>query len=215
MGISFFKVSLLLANAYLSYRAWTPPVPHKVYRSEMVKEDEKASKTTHSFIAVLINILYTTLCLTEALVLIAIEYPNRQASPIILQILLPPSLTHNRTANLQALTTPFVIGSDHELITTGLYAYIRHPSYTGVHLHYVGTFLCHLTKGAWLRETGVLCKNPLVSLLLVFYLFITTARAVYTFPRSREEDVGLKKEFGEKWEVYSKRVRYRMIPGVF
>ncbi|PPQ69131.1 hypothetical protein CVT26_003579 [Gymnopilus dilepis] len=258
------KVSLLLANAYFSWKAWTPPVPPKSYHNELLKETEKKHKGAFIVTAVLLNVLYSALCITEAVTILALQYPTHPASQFILHTLLPSSLSHqtsNQLTTLQTLTGPFLLGTvsllagclirlhcfaqlgklftfdfcirkDHELITSGLYSHLRHPSYTGVLLHYFGSVLAQLVgRGAWLRETGVLSLHFsfswgsedilkeggkwVVAALVGWYLLVTTARAVYVFPRAIDEDKGLRKEFGEKWDKYAERVRYRIIPGVF
>jgi len=34
-------------------------------------------------------------------------------------------------------------------------------------------------------------------------------------PRAVREDDGLRRHFGAEWEMYARRVRYRLIPGIF
>ncbi|KAI0772222.1 hypothetical protein BC629DRAFT_746110 [Irpex lacteus] len=48
------------------------------------------------------------------------------------------------------------VKKDQELITTGPYAVVRHPSYTGMILVTAGTLLCHFGPGAWLRQSSLL-----------------------------------------------------------
>lgn len=111
-------------------------------------------------------------------------------------------------------TFEFCIRKDHRLVTHGPYAYVRHPSYTGCLLNQTGIFLCHLTSGSWLRECGVLGEWP-IGIPLVGWFILTTIRCLYLFDRSKVEDEGLRKEFGEQWYKWVKDVPYRIIPGVF
>ena len=38
---------------------------------------------------------------------------------------------------------------------------------------------------------------------------------VLSYARCQSEDTFLRERFGEEWDSYSQRVRYRMIPGVY
>lgn len=73
---------------------------------------------------------------------------------------------------------------DQPLITSGPYAFIRHPMYSGLMLAGVGSLFIYLT---W---TTFLCA--------VFAPFIII--------RARREEAVLAEEFGEEWQTYHKRV---------
>ena len=74
--------------------------------------------------------------------------------------------------------------ADHKLITSGLYALMRHPMYTGVFLVAAGSLLMYFT---W------------TTLFLACFAPLTMLRAF------REEKI-LAAEFGEQWQEYSQRV---------
>ena len=74
--------------------------------------------------------------------------------------------------------------ADHRLITSGPYAFVRHPMYTGVFLAAVGSLLLYFT---W------------TTLFFVCFAPLTMVRAW------REEKV-LAAEFGEQWQEYRRRV---------
>ncbi|KAF8996836.1 hypothetical protein BDQ17DRAFT_904953 [Cyathus striatus] len=76
---------------------------------------------------------------------------------------------------------------DHELITSGPYKVVRHPSYTGVLLIYIGCLFV-LYSCAWIPTFGW------AAVLGVICLSISIA-----FRRVVVEDEMLKKEFGAEW----------------
>ena len=80
-----------------------------------------------------------------------------------------------------------------KLVTNGIYSKIRHPCYASVMLMYVGLAL------AW----GY-------AYLLALALLLCLLAALTAL---KEEEV-LKKKFGEEYEAYAKRVRWRFVPGL-
>lgn len=73
---------------------------------------------------------------------------------------------------------------DHQLITAGPYAVVRHPMYTGLIVAAIGALLIYFT---WTT--------------FYFALF-----APLTMVRARREEQALEAEFGEQWQAYRKRV---------
>lgn len=86
------------------------------------------------------------------------------------------------------------IQPDHQLIQRGLYRYVRHPSYTGAYLIFLGL--------------GLALSN-IVSLSLMFGMAIFA----YGF-RVRVEEKALNEEFKTSYEAYCQRTK-RFIPGLF
>jgi protein-S-isoprenylcysteine O-methyltransferase Ste14 len=85
------------------------------------------------------------------------------------------------------------IQKGHELITAGVYRYIRNPRYLGVLLLAFGMSLLFRS---W---AGLVLTLPLIGVLLF---------------RIRDEESLMHKEFGEQWEAYSKR-SWRLIPFLY
>jgi protein-S-isoprenylcysteine O-methyltransferase Ste14 len=54
------------------------------------------------------------------------------------------------------------IRKNHKLITSGPYAVVRHPSYTGLIMAVLGYSLCQLSSGSWLRECSGLSLDGTV-----------------------------------------------------
>jgi protein-S-isoprenylcysteine O-methyltransferase Ste14 len=73
---------------------------------------------------------------------------------------------------------------DHQLITSGPYAIVRHPMYMGLALAAVGSLLIYFTWTA-----------------VYFALF-----APLTLVRAHREETALSQEFGEQWQQYCRRV---------
>ena len=84
--------------------------------------------------------------------------------------------------------------SDHRLITKGPYRLIRHPSYTGATLTFLGLALIMQSWGA-------------VAVTVVYL-------GVFLGSRIFGEERALKKEFGKEYEAYAKRTK-RLIPFLF
>ena len=86
---------------------------------------------------------------------------------------------------------------DHELITTGPYSIVRHPSYTGAIILYLGSLLWHGSSGAWLRESKIykttISLLGFVPVFVMYYFLITRISS-----RPKMEDELLRKEFGSK-----------------
>ena len=82
----------------------------------------------------------------------------------------------------------------HRIIDTGLYAYIRHPMYSGFLLFFSGMALWH----------GSILAFLLVPLVLFFLLSL----------RIKGEEEVLENEFNEYLE-YREKVKAKLIPGIF
>ncbi|MBK9017899.1 MAG: isoprenylcysteine carboxylmethyltransferase family protein [Saprospiraceae bacterium] len=86
------------------------------------------------------------------------------------------------------------IKDDHRLVTKGVYAFLRHPSYTGAYLCYLGTALW---LGAWV---GLIVATVLMG--IAYYV------------RIQAEERALEGQFGEAYELYRQRT-WIMVPGVW
>jgi protein-S-isoprenylcysteine O-methyltransferase len=91
-------------------------------------------------------------------------------------------------------TVNVAIAEDHQLITTGLYRYVRHPSYTGTLLIFLGFGLCTLNFFS----------------LAAIFLPITAA----FLWRMHVEEAALKQAFGDRYQTYAATTP-RLIPLVY
>jgi protein-S-isoprenylcysteine O-methyltransferase Ste14 len=87
------------------------------------------------------------------------------------------------------------IQPDHQLVTGGLYRYVRHPMYTAELLLNIGlTLALGSIVGLLLMAAGVLA-------VLVYRIHV--------------EESLLAAQFGDEWREYIKQTRYRLIPSVY
>ena len=91
-------------------------------------------------------------------------------------------------------TVQVAIASDHRLIEQGPYRLLRHPSYTGSLMMFLGFGLC---IGNWLT----------LAVLLVPVL------AVFAW-RIHVEEAALSETFGDAWRGYSRRT-WRLLPWIY
>lgn len=98
-------------------------------------------------------------------------------------------------AQLGRFHTPNVaVLADHQVVDSGLYHYIRHPSYLGALIAFLG---CGLALGNWL------------SLLII----MTISIAVYLY-RIHEEETALSASLDQKYRDYCRRTK-RLIPFIY
>jgi protein-S-isoprenylcysteine O-methyltransferase len=91
-------------------------------------------------------------------------------------------------------TMDVTIEKDHELVERGPFRLVRHPSYTGVLLAFVGYALT-------LRNWGAM----LVILVPIFVAFVR---------RMKVEEEALSRALGDRYAGYMKRTK-RLIPGIY
>jgi protein-S-isoprenylcysteine O-methyltransferase Ste14 len=90
-------------------------------------------------------------------------------------------------------TVDVAIASGHELIERGMYRFIRHPSYTGMLLSFLGL--------------GFAMQNWISLAVVVIATFLALSYRV------RVEEAALIEHFGDRYREYMKRTR-RFIPGL-
>jgi protein-S-isoprenylcysteine O-methyltransferase len=86
------------------------------------------------------------------------------------------------------------IAKDHQLITTGPYRYVRHPSYSGTLLMFLGFGLCML---------NIFSLTAVVLPILIAFLW-----------RMHVEEEALKAAFGDRYQSYAEST-YRLIPYLY
>ncbi len=91
-------------------------------------------------------------------------------------------------------TTNLTIAADHRLIDSGPYRFIRHPSYTGIFMLYLGICLC---IGNW--------ATTLIIIVPIFCAFLW---------RMKVEENALREALGQPYADYMKRTK-RLIPMVY
>ncbi|KAF9535350.1 hypothetical protein CPB83DRAFT_779236 [Crepidotus variabilis] len=107
------------------------------------------------------------------------------------------------------------IQKDHQLIKTGPYALVRHPSYAGLLVSIIGWFLWTFSTGSWVRESGILNTKFGKVLLAAYIVAGISPSLLVTLPRMHKEDEALKQKFGKEWEAWAAKVPYSIIPGLY
>jgi len=107
------------------------------------------------------------------------------------------------------------IRKNHRLITSGPYAIVRHPSYTGLIMTILGYSLCHLSGGSWLRECSGLSLDGTVGRVLISMWAAGGVFAISVIAgRTNKEDTMLKNEFSD-WDHWARQVPWKLIPFVY
>ncbi|KAF8891390.1 hypothetical protein BD779DRAFT_1784781 [Infundibulicybe gibba] len=106
------------------------------------------------------------------------------------------------------------IRQDHRLVTSGPYGVVRHPSYSGLGLVYLGIAMWHADRNSWLRQSSVL-DTSVGRALVGSVAVIFALGSIPMLGRIPKEDATLRKEFGEDWERWARRVPYALIPGIY
>lgn len=135
---------------------------------------------------------------------------------LVIGLILTTASTTLRLVAFQTMgklfTYQLAILPDHKLITHGIYAYCRHPSYTAVMVTFAGVLLTITAPGSALYDhLGV----DLTRKLMIVLAFIAVRGSCVIVNRAEVEDRVLQKEFGEDWEDWAREVPYKFIPYLF
>ncbi|OCH94849.1 ICMT-domain-containing protein [Obba rivulosa] len=240
--MSLVKVPLLLTATIANHIGTTPPqappAPDEVAKEVTVGE-RIFTKTVRVAPRSAQFIVYAgSLC--EVAVLIARTFPAYPLAQHILRLLTWGSTS---SAERIGITPTFAIGCGlamlggtlraecyralgrlftyeitlrrgHQLVTDGPYSWVRHPSYTAHVIVSLGTFLCHSSRGSWVRESGVL-NTPVGKTMAYAWVAWTTYLLIRLCSRPPEEDRLLRKQFGEEWDQWAAKVPYRLFPGIY
>ena len=101
---------------------------------------------------------------------------------------------------------------NHKLVTTGPYAYVRHPSYTALILTVTGIFICESSSGSWYMEARAFDSAVGKGIALLAGCCVAILFSVVS--RAAKEDQLLSENFGQEWKEWRQRVPYRLIPCV-
>ncbi|KAF9475822.1 hypothetical protein BDN70DRAFT_907957 [Pholiota conissans] len=116
----------------------------------------------------------------------------------------------------ESFTFEISLRKNHTLVTSGPYAFVRHPSYSSAALGLYGAFVCQTTSGAWLREcSGILQPAWAGWLIGMGWVLAAAIFVVAIVPRLDKEDRIMKGRFGAEWDQWAMKVPYKLIPMVF
>ncbi|KAH9895822.1 ICMT-domain-containing protein [Cubamyces lactineus] len=234
------KAALLIVLAVCTWYSATPPrPPPPIEEQNRFPNRDSLSKTMPMQIRVATAIKWI-LCgvpLAESIVIIAQHLPKSAATGWVLYLLLPTPGTSFRLTPLSAaacvlgivggslriwcyhtlgrfFTWELSVQREHKLITSGPYALVRHPSYTGTIMRSIGTLLMVLSDGSYVMEAGWLHSvwGKAAVCGVVGYMTFISCSLVRRIPR---EDAMLEKEFGPQWREWRQRTQYRLVPFVY
>ncbi|GJE95243.1 isoprenylcysteine carboxylmethyltransferase family protein [Phanerochaete sordida] len=110
----------------------------------------------------------------------------------------------------QQFTLQVALRSDHRLVTSGPYAYARHPSYTAAWAMLLGAYLVWSENGGYLRACGLM-DTPAAWLVHSWTLAAMWTSGGLVMRIATEEEV-LRRRFGAEWKAYKRRVPWRVMP---
>ncbi|KAH8085447.1 hypothetical protein BXZ70DRAFT_900106 [Cristinia sonorae] len=228
------KVPLLLANLFCgSISSSSPNPPPKEEERRKYDSNEKTREYLTEYQRTM-NII----TIIEILLLLARFQPSLINNTILHAVLNSPAFTRLRVTPTFLLgsllsfvatliriwcyrtlgrhfTFQLAILSHHKLITSGPYAIVRHPGYTASVIMNTGALLCQLSEGSFLREVVVRRGGVWGQVLAAVWVGMVGAVSWMLVSRIPKEDTVLRKEFGEEWDGWAERTRYRLIPGVY
>lgn len=106
------------------------------------------------------------------------------------------------------------IKEDHELITSGPYACVRHPGYIACICYLGSVLVCQLGRGSWWY--GSAFGNSLIGVCVAsLWVALNVESATFFVSRAELEDQVLQNEFGLKWEEWRKRTPCKLIPYIW
>ena len=111
-------------------------------------------------------------------------------------------------------TAELSIQKNHQLVTTGPYRFVRHPSYSGMAVLVFGLACWFCSCGSWVRESGVLDTMTGSVFFYAFALYEGTVTLLLLGRMSREDEE-LRKVFGDEWDEWARQVPYSLVPGVY
>ncbi|KAF8461254.1 hypothetical protein BDZ91DRAFT_737599 [Kalaharituber pfeilii] len=118
----------------------------------------------------------------------------------------------------KAFTFHITLPPDKKLVTTGMYRYLRHPSYVTAFLAGAGFIMTF----ADLDGPAVTCvlgprqeRQKILDGMVIAGIILWVSLAGYGFKvRTAKEEEFLEKEFGDEWREYKKRT-WKVIPFVY
>jgi protein-S-isoprenylcysteine O-methyltransferase Ste14 len=227
MPISFGDTSLVtcfVACGYLSYLCFTSPnpPPAKPYAKDRlgyvganrIKLRKWMFVITFGYMTALVLLpeYHSKICLNPDLLNPDLITWSWYTSSFVGIVLVSAAVRLRAYARLGRDFT-FVLAKPDTLITTGIYHYVQHPSYTGlivlncawywIFMRLDGAAACVLPS--WIVGSKVLTLAPAIVMTLVTVFGIRV--------RVKDEEEMLHKAFGREWEEYHAKTK-RFIPGV-
>lgn len=112
----------------------------------------------------------------------------------------------------ELFTYEVAVRPQHQLVMRAPYNIVRHPSYTGLFMHFGGVAVMHFAEGGWNRECGIMHTPAVAGVLVWVVLSVFAMSSVWR--RGAVEDKLMQSKFGEKWLHYYQQVPYKYFPYV-
>ncbi|KAF5371772.1 hypothetical protein D9758_003363 [Tetrapyrgos nigripes] len=111
-------------------------------------------------------------------------------------------------------TFELAIRENHKLITSGPYSIVRHPAYSAIFFLVLGQYALLFGEGSFLRASGRL--EGVFGMLLFYSLTISWMWGLVGFIRRTDvEDDALRNQFKKDWEDWERRVKWKLLPGLY
>ncbi|KAF8840668.1 hypothetical protein BDN67DRAFT_628577 [Paxillus ammoniavirescens] len=242
-------VKLLLLLAMLAGQHYSSTAPNARPPSGELRQQVRWEAVI-PWLPILLKVFVGLWTLLESVVLFAAtDYCPLNLSQNIIHYLVRSDDPQRALTNISSLTPAFLVGSvlsilgsllrthcyralgrmftyelsirkEHKLITSGVYAIVRHPSYTGAVAILAGFLLCSLSHHSWLVACSPLFPDPgnearMINVLASTVISMFVGVVVITVQRMNNEDAMLEKNFGEEWKSWAKKVPSRLVPWVY
>lgn len=223
-SLNFRSISLSICTllcTYTTYRCVKPPNPNPTIPNSKDRVRASANPTWIGFrtkLVILIGIYHAMLCLAGPNPPRAIcpQYSNISSSlfhwnphaAFCISLILLAGRIRLLAYKQLGLDFIFTVHKPKELITTGLYHYVQHPSYAGL------IALMIANRMLFERLDGVAaCFLPkwIVNLRWIWMTLMIAKTLGWAALRIRDEETMMKATFGKEWEDYNTRTK-RMIP---
>ncbi|KAI0764982.1 ICMT-domain-containing protein [Fomes fomentarius] len=238
------KVPILLTNGVLGYVNVRPPrdMPGEHERKVRDETDFLSCGTGRKMFVVRLHaVMICGVTFAEAATILAQSYPSSELSCNVLDALVPagspnpislgfsPSFMLGSVLILVGGTlriwsyrtlgrffvTEVSVQKNHELVSWGPYAIVRHPSYLAAMVVGLGEYLALFSPHSYPGEVLFRCQPKLRNAVIGVYVAFWAFSGFVALKRTKKEDAILHAEFGEKWEEWARRTPYRLIPYIW
>ncbi|KAG9219787.1 hypothetical protein CCMSSC00406_0008164 [Pleurotus cornucopiae] len=106
------------------------------------------------------------------------------------------------------------IKKTHQLVTSGPYSFVRHPSYISGFSVWATATVVLFSEDHWFSRCA---RQSTVGRVAGWLWLVEVAMLGYNFlvVRPKAEDEGLKEHFGKEWNEWAARVPYRIFPYIY
>ncbi|KAF8905421.1 hypothetical protein CPB85DRAFT_1224685 [Mucidula mucida] len=237
--MSLLKVPLIFSDAIGMRITGKPPNAPLPRVQHVVPDWREQFLRSLSGPCVLLRAISWSVELIETLVILASHTQSSALSRHILDTLM---FRHGRTVQGIGITPLFLLGNvltitgtairiacyrtlgsqftfelsifkNHRLVVDGPYAFVRHPSYSGMILTIIGA-ICSQLSGSWITQSGLL-ETCVGKVLVAYWVLVASAVIVSLILRIPSEDKMLRSAFGVEWDRWCRRVPYCLVPGIY